>query len=190
MFPDSPGIKAIVCIAFILIFPTELLAQNTSKGEKIAKLADEIAALLYHGNDTTEVSIEQCTLQITTRVRETCSYPTEPNISQVTIYLNEVEEMEFWPGRERQILNIELIVPKPAFFETWWNRTTKGDKVALEEYMIESERLLIESEIRSRDTSISCTGLKFEKIQPSILLILEAKPRFWSEMQKLISTCR
>lgn len=170
----------------VAVWPALIAAEDIDASE----VSQEFSSLLTHRNNSTEVELNQCSLAIHTRVRNSCSYPSEPNWQKTTIDLREVKEIELRPFNHGFVLDIEFDVPTPSLIQTLAVRQLKGEQAAFDFHRAEADRLLKEHELVSNETLISCTG-KISK-QPksrSLLLFLDSKPRTWHEFEKIVQNC-
>lgn len=172
--------------ALTLFGPTQSVADVA----KTQLLSQEIAQLLSNKNDTTTVEINECTLRIVTRVRTTCSYPSEPNWSHTTLKLSEIRSFKVKPFRKRVVLSVEIDVPLPTKLDTLTNRLLKSEQEAFETYLEESNRLLEESDIASNRTLTSCTGGSYVRKGRSMKLFLDAEPQTINHLNALIARCQ
>lgn len=179
-------LKATVFV-FSSICPTLTEAQNLSSDDVL----QEFSTLLTFGNETTDVSLDQCTLSIQTRVRTSCTYQSEPNWKYTTIDLSEVHELELRPFREGYVLSLEFDVPRPSQLQTLAIRLSDGEQAALDFVIAESTRLLNETELRSNVTFQSCTGETFEQPRSRVLSIfLDDVPQTWDDFELLVQNCK
>jgi hypothetical protein len=171
-------------LALTLPIAAQAQEQNTTA------LIGEIADLLTFGNETTLVSIEQCTLRISTQTRTSCTYPSEPNWSETTIALNEVRDIEIRPHIDRYTVWVELDVPQPSIIWMMLTGQRGDDETNFEMFATESRRLLDESDIVSHTTSISCTGQEYPQKQRTIILFLDKVPESWDSFAAIVEECR
>lgn len=156
----------------------------------VAEFSQEFSSLLTHRNETTDVALDQCTLKIQTRVRTSCSYPTEPNWKHTTIDLREIKELELRPFRDGYVLVVEFDVPLPSRLKTLAIKQLNGERAAFDFYSAESDRLLNERELISNETIISCTGETSERPRSrSIRLFLDEEPATWHHFEAIVQNC-
>jgi hypothetical protein len=164
--------------------------QLSADDAKTHALTQEIAALLTYANDTTEVEISQCTLQIQTLLRTTCEYSSQPKWKKTTLRLDEISSFEMRPFQERAVMSVDLDVPLPSRFQTQLNHLIKGKDVAFEVFSKESERLLAESDIVSNQTHVSCDGTVYAKKRRSLTLFFDKAPKMIEHFAVLVDQCQ
>lgn len=170
----------------VAVYPALVGAQSSGAAE----FFQEFSSLLTHGNGTTEVALDQCILKIQTRVRTSCSYPTEPNWKHTTIDLREIKELELRPFRDGYVLVVEIDLPLPSRLKTLAIMQLYGEQAAFDFFSAESERLLNEHEPQSKETIISCTGETSERPRSrSIMLFLDDKPATWDHFEAIVQNC-
>lgn len=172
--------------SLILLSPRASFADDV----QAQSLSEEISMLLTFGNESTTVQIEQCTLQISTVLRTTCTRSREAKIDTVTIKIAEVKGFELRPFQERFVWDIELDVPKPPRLQTIFNHHFRGKNAAFETFSDEMGRLLEESDIETNRTIGVCDGTTYVRKERNLMLFFDDTPQNMSYFDALVDQCQ
>lgn len=178
------------CLVFLGILAAAWPALLGAQSNDTEAFTQEFLSLLTHRNDTTEVTLEQCTLTIQIRFPTSCAKPTDQERKVTTIDLREIKEMELRPFDDGFVLDFDMDVPLPSRLKTLAIRTSEGRAAAFEFFRTEADRLLSETELTSNQGFVSCTG-KISKLPKSrsIMLFLNEEPATWGDFEKIVENC-
>ncbi len=177
-------------VSLALIYPMASEAEDTSIHADADAFSRDLKSVLTFGNDTTEVSIYQCVLQIRTQLRTICSSDFQPKWSHTTLVFSEIVELELKSFRGEFVMRVDLGIPLPSAPKTLLNRLIYGTDEAFERFVTESETLLENNPIKSNKSTAACSGMLSSTSRRSMSIFLESEPPSWSEFKSYVADCQ
>ncbi len=175
---------------FLVIFSScgAAISQDTKAARE--NLATSIRDVLQFKNNTTQVRVSNCELEITTRVHNSCSQDTRPEWSRTIVLARELESANVRRSRHGYTINFELDFAGPNRVTTILNKLRYDENEAFEIYSEEYDRLLSEAIFETGKYLTSCTGETSASPSTSILVFTTAVPHLWEEIQKYLESCK